>query len=327
VRGKTRRVTPAVTDIPPPELADRLAALRAALDGVVPAKQLDRNLLVATWNLRAFGGLTDKWRSEEDDEPVRDLFDVRCIAEIVARFDVVAIQEVRGNLTALQTLLTALGPNWGSIMTDVTRGKAGNNERMAFVFDLRRVRPSGLAGELVVAIEEGTSITEGELDRQFARTPYAVSFAADRTQLTLVTLHVLYGKSVERVAELREIARWLADWARHERSFDQNLIALGDFNIDRRGDPLFDAFTGTGLRPAPGLDAVPRTIFGDPEEGKFYDQIAWFVDRGAGPVLSLASTSAGSFDFVPILQGALERTTLSWKVSDHYPLWAEFSVR
>lgn len=293
----------------------------------VPAKQLDRNLLVGTWNLRAFGGLTDKWLWEEGDEPLRDLFDVRCIAEIVSRFDVVAVQEVRGNLTALQTLLAALGPNWGSIMTDVTRGKAGNNERMAFVFDLRRVRPSGLAGELVVAIETETSVPEGQLDRQFARTPYAVSFAADRTQLTLVTLHVLYGEETDRVVELRAIAEWLADWAKHEKSWNKNLIVLGDFNIDRRGDPLFDAFTSTGIHPAAALNDVPRTIFGDQEEGKFYDQIAWFVERGRGPVLTLESTAAGSFDFVPVLQGDLTKTTLSWKVSDHYPLWTEFSSR
>jgi hypothetical protein len=28
-----------------------------------------------------------------------------------------------------------------------------------------------------------------------------------------------------------------------------NLLALGDFNIDRIGDPLFEAFTSTGLTP------------------------------------------------------------------------------
>jgi endonuclease/exonuclease/phosphatase family metal-dependent hydrolase len=293
----------------------------------VPAKQLDRNLLVGTWNLRAFGGLTEKWRSEAGDEPIRDLFDLRCVAEVVSRFDVVAIQEVRGNLTALQTLLAALGPNWATIMTDVTRGKAGNNERMAFAFDLRRVRPSGLAGELVVAIESGTSVTASGLDRQFARTPYAVSFAADRLQLTLVTLHVLYGEETARAGELREIAAWLARWAVEESHWNQNLIALGDFNIDRRGDPLFDAFTSSGIEPAPALNDVPRTIFGDPGESKFYDQIAWFVDEERGPVLTLQTTAAGSFDFVPLLQGALSKTTLSWKVSDHYPLWTEFSVR
>lgn len=258
---------------------------------------------------------------------MRDLFDVRCIAEIVSRFDVIAIQEVRGNLTALQNLQAALGPNWATIMTDVTRGKAGNNERMVFAFDLRRARPSGLAGELVVAIETGTSVTSSGLDRQFARTPYAVSFAADRLQLTLVTLHVLYGEEVDRADELREIAAWLARWAKEERQWNQNLIALGDFNIDRRGDLLFDAFTSTGLQPAPQLNDVPRTIFGDPGDNKFYDQIAWFVDKKRGPVLGLQSAAAGTFDYVPLLQAGRTKTELSWKISDHYPLWVEFSVR
>jgi endonuclease/exonuclease/phosphatase family metal-dependent hydrolase len=234
---------------------------------------------------------------------------------------------VKGNLTALQALLETLGPEWGAIMTDVTRGRAGNDERMAFVFDLRRVKPSGLAGELVVAIETGTSVEEGELARQFARTPYAVSFAAGATALTLVTLHVLYGEETERADELREIARWLAGWARHEQRWNQTLIALGDFNVDRRGDPLFEAFTSTGLEPAPGLDEVPRTIFGTGGEAKYYDQIAWFVDRAKGPVLGLEWLSSGSFDFVPLLQGSLTKTALSWKLSDHYPLWVEFSAR
>jgi len=321
------RTTPSVTDPLPPQLAERFLGLRAALDAEIPAKQLDRNLLVGTWNLRALGGLTEEWRSGEDDEPVRDLFDVRCIAEVLSRFDVVAIQEVRGNLTALQTVMAALGPNWATIMTDVTRGKAGNNERMAFAFDLRRARPSGLAGELVVAIETGTSVNATGLDKQFARTPYAVSFAVDRIQLTLVTLHVLYGKELERVPELREIAAWLARWAKEERYWNQNLITLGDFNIDRAGDPLFDAFTSTGLEPAPQLNAAPRTIFGDPGASKFYDQIAWFVDPKEGPVLSLQTSAAGHFDFLPHLLGDLTKTALSWRISDHYPLWVEFSAR
>ena len=93
-----------------------------------------------------------------------------------------------------------------------------------------------------------------------------------------------------------------------ESHWNQNLIALGDFSIDRRGDPLFDAFTSSGIEPAPALNDVPRTIFGDPGESKFYDQIAWFVDEERGPVLTLQTTAAGSFDFVPLLQGALSKT-------------------
>ena len=119
---------------------------------------------------------------------------------------------------------------------------------MAFVFDKRKVDLSGLACELVVPAEQLTSIGEDALDRQFARTPYAVSFRCGTKTFILTTLHVLYGdRSGDRVPELKAIAQWLADWARDINAWDHNLIALGDFNIDRAGDALYKAFTSTGL--------------------------------------------------------------------------------
>jgi len=105
-----------------------------------------------------------------------------------------------------------------------------------------------------------------------------------------------------------------------------NLIALGDFNIDRAGDPLYEAFTSAGLAAPPGLNAVPRTIFGEPQAQQFYDQIAWFNAGGKGPVLSLSCSGAGSFDFVPVLRDTQSLVQLSWRISDHYPLWVEFAV-
>jgi hypothetical protein len=56
-----------------------------ALDASIPVRQLDRNLLVAAWNVRAFGDVTEKWRFGPTDSPRRDLVDVRGIAEVVAR--------------------------------------------------------------------------------------------------------------------------------------------------------------------------------------------------------------------------------------------------
>ncbi|PAZ12899.1 hypothetical protein CLM62_27595 [Streptomyces sp. SA15] len=47
------------------------------------------------------------------------------IAAVIRRFDVVAVQEVRGNLRALRYLLKVLGEDWAFILTDVTEGKAG----------------------------------------------------------------------------------------------------------------------------------------------------------------------------------------------------------
>jgi endonuclease/exonuclease/phosphatase family metal-dependent hydrolase len=282
---------------------------------------------VGTWNIRAFGGLTEKWVAGPKDSPKRNLRDLRCIAEIVGRFDVVALQEVRGNIKALRHMLKALGPEWAVILTDVTRGKAGNTERMAFVFDTRRVKPSGLACELVVPVEtDSTKIKPGAFNRQFARTPYAVSFLSSGATFVLVTLHVLYGKrgAGSRIGELKAIAEWMADWAQRSNEWEHNLIALGDFNIDRRGDPLYQAFTSTGLEPPAALDEVPRTIFGDAKT-HFYDQIAWFRKNGT-PMLAFDCLSAGGFDFVPELTDGMTRQQLSWHVSDHYPLWVEFGL-
>ena len=317
---------------PPAVVRHDLAALRASLDlAGIPPKSLDRNVLVATWNIRGFGKVLDKWASAEGDSPRRNLGDVLCLAAIISRFDVVALQEVKRDLGGLRRLMQALGPNWAWILTDITRGPAGNQERMAFVFDLRRVQPSGLAAELVVPIVAETSLTEVTMEKQFARTPYAVSFESQGTTFTLVTLHVLWGDSAgHRVPEIREIARWLRNWADGGDEFGENLMALGDFNIDRLNDPLYQEFVATGLRPPKELESLPRTIFQDPDEGHFYDQIAWFVDATGKSALTEPlryEGIGGNFDFRPALQGMLSTVALSWRISDHYPLWASFSVR
>jgi endonuclease/exonuclease/phosphatase family metal-dependent hydrolase len=227
----------AITDPPPAEVADELARLRAKLDQVVPAKQPDQNLVVGTWNVRDFDKVTDTWRSTPGDSPIRDVSNVACIAEVVRRFDVAAIQEVRQSAQAFLLMMQALGKDWAFLVTDVTRGKAGNNERLAFVFDRTRVRPAGLACELVVAAE-AAGISEDVLKDQFARTPYGVSFSSGSNSITLVTLHVTYGTGpLDRVAELTEIAQWLARWAKEGDPLASNFVALGDFNIDRKDDP------------------------------------------------------------------------------------------
>ena len=318
---------PSVTDPPPVPLDAKLLEVRTALDAAIPAKQLDRNLLVATWNLRAFGDVTDKWRAEEGDVPRRDLFDVRCIAEIVSRFDVVGIQEIRGNLTALQTLVAALGPNWATIMTDVTRGKAGNNERMAFVFDVRRVKPSGLAGELVVAIETADdgrpedprpAVREDAVRGQLRGRGDAAD-ARDAARPLRQRASESRGARGDRalargLGEARGLLEPEPDRARRLQHRPTRRSALRRLHVDR--DPS-----------GPGPQRRAADDLRRPAEAKFYDQIAWFVEKGKGPVLTLTSTAAGSFDFVPILIGDLDKTALSWKISDHYPLWTEFSVR
>jgi endonuclease/exonuclease/phosphatase family metal-dependent hydrolase len=306
-----------------------VARVNAALDPVLPAKATGANIIVGTWNLRAFSDLTKDWQTPAGATPKRNFADVTFIAQFISRCDVVAVQEVRGNLRALRYMLKVLGDDWAFILTDVTKGSQGNDERLAFLFDTRRVKPSGLACELVVWVDTSSpQISAGALDRQFARTPYAVSFISSGQTFTLVTLHINYGKQAsEREPELKAIAEWVAGWSEREYGWDHNLIVLGDFNIDRDQDPLWKAFTSTGLTPAEPLNGLRRTIFDQPQAPHYYDQIAWFTKgQQKRPVLNLDCSGGGTFDFVPGLQGASTLLDLSWHISDHYPLWVEFAV-
>jgi hypothetical protein len=200
------------------------------------------------------------------------------------------------------------------------------------VFDNRRLQPSGLACELVVPPEWLGKIGQDALRRQFARTPYAVSFRRGDATFILVTLHVDYGgSSVERIPELGGIARWMAAWANRSNTWHHNLIALGDFNIDRRGDALWEAFTSSGLTVPEDLHLVPRSIFadpGNPARDKFYDQIAWFTSASGSIALSMEYSHGGGFDFLPHVytNTGLSKSSISHRISDHYPLWVEFTV-
>lgn len=51
---------PAVTDTPPVAVREDVPDIEAVLDDELPARTVDRNQLIATWNLRHFGGLTEE---------------------------------------------------------------------------------------------------------------------------------------------------------------------------------------------------------------------------------------------------------------------------
>ena len=310
----------------PIEVAENMAELREDLDQKVPFKELDRNLLIATWNIRGFGNFTRKWMSEEKDSPRRDLHSVYCIAEILSRFDVIAVQEVKGNLRALRDTLKLLGENWSMVLTDTNKSDSGNDERMAYLFDTRRVNLSGLAGEIVIP-NEWVNDPDKVLREQFVRSPYAVSFRSGDKTFILVTVHIIYGKkSKDRIKEIHGIARWLNDWASDINAYDQNLIVLGDFNIDARGDILDQTFLSEGLYVPEELQTLSRSIF---DETKYYDQIAWFNSPDKNrPKLSLEFMGAGNYDFVQtaLKNRDLTKQKLSFMISDHYPLWANFRI-
>jgi hypothetical protein len=314
-------------DAPAPETRQVLRTLTAALDDSLPAKVLDKNLLIATWNIRHFARVTRKWQTAPGDTPKRNLQDLWCIAEIVSRFDVVALVEVKRNLEALRLLMQILGPDWGFLVSDPIEGKPGNDERLGFVFDLRRLQPSGMVGELVIP-DADLKTPESVMQQQWARTPYTASFRSGDKAFTLVTLHILWGKSAsDRTPELRGAAKWLYQRAEEPDEFNRNLIALGDFNIDRLDDPNWRAFiVEYGLSPPAKLLDVPRTVGQTAGKNSFYDLIAWFT-KGNRSALTLRYNDAGGFIWSDHLLQEESRTEKVSRISDHYPVWAEFLLR
>ena len=311
-------------DIPAP-IAAEISALRAAVRAVVPPKR-PKNLLIGSWNLRAFGDVTPKWNATAADSPKRDWRAVALIAVILKRFDVIAVQEIRRETEALRFLLSRLGPDWRVITSDVTEGDEGNGERLSFVYDSTRVQPSGLVGEIVLPS------TVEKPARQFARTPYAASFRREGIEFILTSVHIIWGKNVaERIPELTRFATWMRTWADRPTDWNENLLVLGDFNIDRWGSDLYKALFSTGLFPPAELNEVPRTIFSNDKNKNFYDQIAWFSDFESATMENMLTGLhyegvAGSFDFLPFAFQGKTKAEVSWRISDHYPLWVEFQL-
>lgn len=305
----------------PHSTVEDIVRLRRRLEASgIPPRRTDHNFIVATWNLRTFGRVHRSF-DENPGSPKRNLRAMAIIAEVVRRFDVVAIQEVKRETEAIRMLVhDFLGSNWGLLLSDVTAGSAGNVERLAYVYDRRRVNPSGLVGELVLPPSP-----LGDPEEQFDRTPYMAGFRAGNEAFALLSAHIRYGRvPADRVNELRNLAHHVAheirDRSRFEGAEEVNLIVLGDFNIDRRdGNPLFDVFIETGLW-VPDAIRETRTTYGS--QAKHYDQIAWFRDD-----LNLVTQGrAGVIDFAGAVYPELTLQQMSFRVSDHFPLWVEFSM-
>ena len=395
-----------------------------------------RAVRIATWNLREFGGSSYKGRSFEE---------IYYIAEVISHFDLVALQEIRGDLREFLDLMRVLGPDWDYVATDVTDGNAGNGERMVFLFNQRRVQFRNIAGELtleeggkiraafgerikledglqvrlpqsasllsgtydartkksgsvhkldldleiplpkdsVLDLPEGASIaiTKGtEVDkpargkakvsvprkikgkrfrlrfpndsfddslRQFARTPYLLSFQAGWLKVNLCTVHIYYGdasdkkKLEQRRSEIEQLTEALANKAKGEFKFDDKafLGVLGDFNIIGQGHPTMKALESNGFMIPDKLKSIPGT---NVARDKAYDQIAFWKPGRISGYVRLDILAANVFDFFEHIFTLKDESTYrsespnnglkptssfktwrTYKMSDHLPMWVE----
>jgi endonuclease/exonuclease/phosphatase family metal-dependent hydrolase len=323
---------------------ERLMALRSQLDRDVPDKNLETSLLLATWNIRESDSAAYGERLDES---------IFYIAEIVSRFDLVAVQEVRQDLRALERLMRVLGRDWTYFVTDVTEGTRGNQERLAFLYDRRKVRFNNLASQLVLpplAKKQGSKRVSTPAT-QIARTPFIIGFSAAWTKFVLATVHIIYGTddpdAPERIEEIRQVASALRERGDDAtRRFD-NLVLLGDFNIYTSGDQTMKALTDQGWVIPDALQQIPGS---NVPKDKRYDQIAfrphpqWFEPTGRAGIFDYYQSVFRDQDeqtYIPDMGSAYNKTDKgkqrtvgakktyyraywrTFQMSDHLPMWLE----
>lgn len=259
-----------------------LRELRQQLDTEIPRRSIFETLLLATWNIQAFGASS---RTEES---------LWYIAEILSRFDLIAVQEVKRDLGELDRVCRLLGPWWRYLVTDSSEGDGGNDERLAFLFDTRKVRFGGMAGEIVLPPVKDKNGNVVKPDQLF-RTPYIAGFKTGWFDFMLSTVHIKFGENKRadpgRLTEIQQVAKFLAKRVIQTGTWSRNMILLGDFNIFDAQSPTFKALTDAGFSIPDEIQNLPVTNVG--AKPRIYDQIAFLL----GGQQNVVPLRAGVFDF------------------------------
>ncbi|MEM7313421.1 MAG: endonuclease/exonuclease/phosphatase family protein [Planctomycetota bacterium] len=105
-----------------------------------------RSVVMASWNIRKFGQLTNSRK-----EPSRTVGAWDLLVQFCKACDFIAIQEVQDSLESVRELVNRLGDDYGLLVSDIAGGVPGERsmrERLAFVFNRKRVVPTELASDI-----------------------------------------------------------------------------------------------------------------------------------------------------------------------------------
>ena len=256
--------------------------------------QAQDTIKIATFNIQIFG------KSKSQKPEVMDT-----LAEIVRKYDVVAIQEIKnkpGDVPpAFKIKINEDGAAYDFIISERT-GKnpddASSREQYAVYFDTAAVE----------VLDAGV-LYDDSLSDHFQREPFVTHLKTKQGNFSfvLITIHTRPAAAVEEIAALELVI----EWARGRYPEEDDFIALGDFNA------------GCDYASEDELDAI----------GLSGPQYVWIVPHSADT--NLATSSQCAYDRIVTTWATESHFTEQWgvdqaftdkKVSDHWPVWAEFFV-
>lgn len=223
------------------------------------------------------------------------------LAQIVERFDLVALQEVMNEegLSRLKdAVVNASGEPWEGLISEPV-GRRGEPERYAFLWRPRTVQ-----------YVDGAALYVDPRNR-FDREPFSARFRlrSSGNEVTVATVHVRHGKDKnERRREAEALAEYWT-WLRQTYGSTPPLL-MGDFNLE----PQDKAWTGLRAHARPLLtDGASTLSTTEARVANLYDNI-WVPTQSELPILSV-----GVLTYPSVLGWSHKKARRH--VSDHAPVY------
>ncbi len=258
---------------------------------------------IATFNIKVFG------EKKSQDQNVMGV-----LAQVINQFDAVAIQEVRGGDSAaidrLIQLVNLSGGNYASILSEPI-GRTSQKESYAFVWDQSRI----------MYVTNSAYVVQDTADRMH-REPMVASFEV-RTKpvsgrlpfsFNIINAHtdpdeVSASTGINELDVLDDVFVRVRDYE-YQTNGQEDTLLVGDLNVDVAGL--------SELGKIPNVVSVAGDVKTNTLRTKTYDHI--LLDR---TVTTEFTGRFGVLDFQNDLGLTQEQANL---VSDHQPVWAEFSA-
>lgn len=272
----------------------KLISAKAA--SAVSPTRVHESVLIASFNIQVFG-----------DEKARDSWIMERLAEVVRKFDIVAIQEIRTKdqsmLNQFLAYVNAKGDRYEYLLGP-RLGRTTSKEQYAYIYDSTRIRTN-----------TNCSYTLNDDIDVLHREPLIARFQvkSNRTSapwtFTLVNLHTDPDVAQQECDAMGPILRELRNYE-FAAAQEDDVILMGDLNAAPANFGKLEQIAG--VRPL---------IFNQPSnvrETELYDNI--LIEPTA---TSEFTGAAGVFNLKDYFGLSMADAL---RLSDHNPVWAEFSV-
>jgi deoxyribonuclease-1-like protein len=246
---------------------------------------------ILSWNLENFG-------------KSKTTTDLNCIANTILDYDIVTIQEVVAGYGGAQAVakLTALlnekGAKWDYSISNPTSSSSYKTERYAFIWKTKKAKL------------KGNPWLEKKYHLEIDREPYFATFEIGKKTITLASFHAIT-KSKQPETEIKYFKFLPQEYP------DLNLVFIGDFNCPEK-HTVFNPLKKMGYSPI--LKNQKTTL-----KKKCKDNIclASEFDNMFYKTNTINFINSGVLHFYQNFNSLEE----AGKISDHIPIWIEFSLK